>query len=101
MTPDRQDSLPQRHFLEVTDGKRTSCCEIHVFQSKGRWIGTAYGPEGEPIEYFLDQEGFIATTVSAELLDEALEKSKQYVLNYLIDSRWQPTGKEWGEEAKS
>ena len=102
MTPDRDDSSrSQRHCLEVTNGNRTSCYEIHVFQFKGRWTATAYGPEGEPIEFFMDQGGFIATTVSAELLEEALEKCKQYVLKYLTDSRWQPTGKEWGEEDKS
>ncbi len=94
--PDGDDSSrPQRHCLDVTDGNRTSCSEIHLFRFKGRWTVTAYGPEGEPIEFFTDETGFVVATDSTESLESALEKGKRYVLKYLTDSRWRTTGKAW------
>ncbi len=65
--PDGNDSSrPQRHCLEVTDGNRTSCSEIHLFRFKGRWIVTAYGPEGESIKFFRDEAGFVEASDSTE-----------------------------------
>ena len=94
--PDGNDSSrPQRHCLEVTDGNRTHCAEIHLFRFKGRWNVTAYGPEGEPIEFFTDEAGFVVATDFTESLESALERGKKYVLGYLTDSRWRLTGKAW------
>ena len=100
MQGEPQPDERQRYCIEVERDGRLSTCEIVVFPFRDSWTITAYGPEGEPIKFFLDPAGFASATDNASTLLEALEKGKQYVSEYLRDSRWRITGKQWQERSR-